>query len=433
MKRDSLIVIVILILGIILVGCSDDSSNISEKLILSNLKVIDAETLEAEFNDGSKIEITDFTPKPLLEAQEIEVSFLYNKIEYKANVIYGATIFSGNVNMNSKLNSNNMAMSTGVLTTATDVSIMAVDELGNVYSTDTDSNGNFELLTVPDAPYVIIFMNSAGQYIGILKDNNEDTVKITASNQRIDLGEISIDEVAQRAISENVKSLNNVETSSIEDPDSITYTSDVNSINSMLFLPSTSNIAQVLGKELILGKVDYSLELNKPIFIEASFKYTVDTPVSADDLILNRVDYFYYKDNSKYLWKYKDDEDGNGAFEESEIHNPNDVVMPALMERNKEYTADVYGDDWIYNFEEIIDTLPNDNSINEKEIMVLKLTMPSGDIRYSYFAKGIGFVAFKNTEGTFDQVDYARAGKEVYGINPDWFTTELEENLRSKF
>ncbi|SNY26934.1 hypothetical protein SAMN06265827_11075 [Orenia metallireducens] len=444
MKIKNLVIVAILVLGVILSGCSDDSANVSEQLVLANLKAIDAETVEAEFSDGNKVMITDFTPKPLPEGQETEVSFVYNEVSYTGNVIYGATIFTGTVSMNSETALNNMILAASESTTVADISIMAVDELGNVYSTDTDSSGNFELVAIPDAPYVLMFMNSAGQYIGILKDNSGQTVKITPSNEKVDLGDINIDEVQQRATSEKINNLDNIETSNIENPNSIIYTNDLKSINAMLFLPSSDNMLEIdvsndnKKYNIILGKIDYSTELNKPIFIEASFEANFENsetiPSSQTDFTLKRIDYFYYKDNSKYLWKYKDDsDDRNGIFGESEIHNPDDIVMPALMQRSEEYMANAYGYDMIYEFYDLVDTLPNGNSVDDKEIMVLKQTLPNGVIRYRYFAKGIGFVGYKNEGSNFGQVTYERSGTQSFGTKPNWFTMTLEEELRSKF
>ena len=433
MKR--IFIILILIVSLFITGCSDDSGG-NDQLILSNLNTIDAKTIEAEFSNGKKVEITEFTPSPL-EQGENSVEFVYNEVSYSGEVIYGESLFTGNVTMGvtTALNTSifsNVALAADGSTTADDVSIMAVDQSGNVYSTDTNSNGDFELTTTPDKPYKIIFMNSAGQYIGILKENGK-TIEITPGSGKINLADINVDEVAQTANSDNITNLDNVSSvSSIEEPNDLTYDSDLESINAMLFLPSSKNMLEIdtYDQRIILGKIDYSTELSKAIFVEATFEYTTDTPSIASDFALKRIDYFYYKNNSKYLWKYE---------ENDKLYTPDDVVMPALMKRDKQYSASAYSKDgssveFTYELKEISTSnqLPDGTSIST-EVMVLKLFLPDGTLKgYRYFAKGIGFVGYENVGKDFQSVTFERSGDNKFGAKPSWFDNTLEDDLRTK-
>jgi hypothetical protein len=200
----------------------------------------------------------------------------------------------------------------------------------------------------------------------------------------------------------------------------------------MLFLPSSKNMLEIdtYDQRIILGKIDYSTELSKPIFVEATFEYTTDTPSVASDFTLKRIDYFYYKNNSKYLWKYE---------ENDKLYTPDDVVMPALMERDKQYSASAYSKDgssveFTYELKEV-DTsnqLPDSSSISS-EVMVLELILPDGTLKgYRYFAKGIGFVGYENVGKDFQSVTFERSGDNKFGTKPDWFDNSLEDDLRTK-
>ena len=80
---------IIFILLFTLAGCLD-SNNLQkeDKLVLKNLKAIDATTLEAEFDDGSIVEITEFSPYPLEADKETEVTFTYKETVYSGKVTY---------------------------------------------------------------------------------------------------------------------------------------------------------------------------------------------------------------------------------------------------------------------------------------------------------------------------------------------------------
>ena len=64
--------------------------------------------------------------------------------------------------------------------------VIAVDSDSNVTSTTTDENKNFSLSVANDKSYVIMFVNSATEYVGTLF--LDDRAKALAVTADIDLG-----------------------------------------------------------------------------------------------------------------------------------------------------------------------------------------------------------------------------------------------------
>jgi len=276
----------------------------------------------------------------------------------------------------------------------------------------------------------LILSNTAGEFVGVLENSNGDTVKITADNGRNYLGEISIDTANHRASASNLNNLNS-STVTINNPEEIEYIA-ADSISSTLFLPSEDNTVSILaegsGFNITLGKLDYSDQLNKPIYIEGTFYYE-GTPNNASDFTLQREDYFYYEKKSKYLWKYNE-YNNDGSIDTAAT--PNDVIMPAFFEKGKVYTANVYGTEASYSFDSIRDQFTIDGATYNREIIKIDIETVKGE-RSSYYAKGIGFVSYENTGGNAGDVEYARAGSNSVGTKPSWLDSTLEDNLKTEF
>jgi hypothetical protein len=132
---------IILVLTFFLFGCSSSNQSTQNSTIISNIKAIDANTLEIIFSNGSSTKITDFTPKPLEEGKETEVTFNYNGNVYEEKVIYSDT-FTGSIRKINTGFAKNGSISIVNSNTSNTMNISALSNNANEYAYISGQDGN---------------------------------------------------------------------------------------------------------------------------------------------------------------------------------------------------------------------------------------------------------------------------------------------------
>ena len=312
------------------------------------------------------------------------------------------------------------------------VIVMAVDNEANIYTDATDAVGKFSIEVPLGNSYVLMFMNSTGQFVGILVFNNEAKA-LKAEAEKIDLGTVTIS--GGTAISSNENNLAAItEETLIEKPEDITYGENTKYISFSLynqFKEGDIVVSKGSGDEnldieddwrLTRYTYEYDEEIGKWVYIEWVYDFDDDQdgiPISA-----------YIKD--KRFWYLSATGRNQYKIERSAtVTEEGDGEVPDLVEVGKTYTISDVTYKVLNTFSDKI--FPNvDNSPREGYVIDL---WEGDEHRFCWYVKGIGETLFTKNLTTDDdnniymKVIYKKSGNTEYGTRPNWLTNDFIQNL----
>jgi len=322
---------------------------------------------------------------------------------------------------------------------------MAVDADGNVYLNPTDDNANFSIEVPGNIPYVLMFMNSAGQFLGTL-NFNDDKTGLKTEQKEIDLGDITIS--GGIAASDNITALENLtQTHDIKSIDDLKMTAETNVISTMAYNQKVDGEMSFIKGDgdgdplkiedswnLNMTKVEYNENLGKYVYKVICYNL-IDTGGIGSVNPISEIRYYYY--NGDGLVICNDEVGGDDDFEIPDRvkvgtwyrENSGDFSSASTFsESSSEPTTNFYF--------KVVKTFTNteipglDDGVARNGFIQFN-HIGTGE-RYAIFASGVGEVGYTTGEAIEDSEDnykmkliYKKTGDTHFGQKPTWLTDDF--------